>query len=124
MLKESESPLRKIASVSILETNYDLARNGEHCHLVEHKEPDAYCRPVARKVDLEKAAGPVFFQAILDLYGSALDRIVALEEEVLRSHAALQREAGPDTVRRSQVTVSRESVTSLPGVLDAEGDAK
>lgn len=124
MSDQNETPLRKITSVSILDDSYDLARNGECCHLVEQREPDAYRRPVARKVDLEMWITTERVQALLDLYGDSLDKITMLEEELSRSHAALQREAGPDSVRRSQVSVSRESVTSLPGVLDAEGDAK
>lgn len=113
------APLKKLTSVLILGVSYDLAQNGNHCHLVENKEPDAYCRPVARKVNLQEWMDVPEVQALLDLLGESYGKITALEEELARSHAALQREAGPDTSRtgRPQVT-AREAPTSVPGILD------
>ena len=45
-------PLRKIAEVELAKEKMDLARNGNSYHLVRTECPDAYGRPVARKVPL------------------------------------------------------------------------
>lgn len=117
------APLKKITSISIVNVDYDIARNGEHYHLVEHKEPDAYCRPVARQVDLGDWIGDIStrkvarVQAILDLLGESCLHVVSLEDELSRAHAALQREAEPDAKPRRAVA-AREQSAGVSGILE------
>lgn len=113
------TPLKKVSSVTILNISYDLAKNGDHYYLVEHKEPDAYDRPVARRVNLTEWLDVPEFQSLLDLYGESLSKIISLEDEISKLHSALQREAGPDNIRRSVVTSNRENQSSLGGILES-----
>lgn len=108
-MSDQTKPLEKVASIVVLDETYDLAKNGSHFHLVEHREPDAYCRPVARKVGLDTWAGLDRMQALLDLIGSSYSRIAVLEEELDRAHAALQREAEPESPKSRRPVVLRES---------------
>lgn len=78
-------PLRKIATITLAGTTFDLARNGVFC-LVENKGPDAYGNPVARVVPAEEfvAAGSALalskfgaarLQALVDLVGDLTVRL-------------------------------------------------
>jgi hypothetical protein len=66
------SKLTKIAEAELGGQRYDIARNGEHCHLVVEDGEDAYGKPIHRRVALEKAVPEGLLQALLDAYGEAL----------------------------------------------------
>jgi hypothetical protein len=122
----SPQPLKKITSITILDETYDLAKNGDHFHLVEHKEPDAYLRPVARQVNLFQWIGGVEedcisprVQALVDLLGEAHLKVISLENELFKANAALQREAEPESKYRRPI-VAREGGTIGIPVLEDE----
>lgn len=121
MSNETQTPLKKITSISIVNVDFDIARNGDHYHLVEHKEPDAYCRPVARQVDLGEWMEIRRIQAMLDLLGDSYSRIALLEEELSRAHTALQREAEPDSKPRRPVS-ARETSVGVSNILEGKGE--
>lgn len=119
-------PLRRITTITLCGDSYDLAINGDHYHLVEHKEPDAYLRPVARKVELNAWLGEhstpfaeARVQALLDLLGERESTVLVLEAELERVHTALQREAEPGASSRRPI--ARESGAGLPNVLEENG---
>lgn len=134
-----KEPLERISSISILGESYDLARNGSHFHLVEHKEPDAYNRPVARQVPLAGWVNNDKVQALVDIIGdlhlqmsvnelAASTRISALEDELARAHTALQREAEPEAKSRRPIAI-RESGqggigVGLPNLLEPKPESK
>jgi hypothetical protein len=85
---QPEPPLRKIAEIELAGEKLDLARNGEHYHLVRAEQQDAYGRPVARKVpphaflveragncDDEWSLRSDRAQALVDLIGELLTQI-------------------------------------------------
>lgn len=86
--------LRRVAEVKVAGTVYDIARNGEHYHLVLIDEPDAYGRPVAREIELESFLDPTGKgreyasvmaarrQDLLDCLGEALEERDRLRREL------------------------------------------
>lgn len=122
MSTPNPSPLKRVASITLLTEPYDLAINGEHFHLVEHREPDAYARPVARRIDPLKWIGEDGhrLQALLDLLGERVARVAELEGELARVHAALQREAEPES-RRPVKAARGEAQAGVVGVLEPTG---
>lgn len=115
------TPLMAVSTLDILEITYDIAKNGENFHLVEHRDPDAYGRPVARRVVLADwisgADGETYVQCLLNVVGQSLLRIKSLEDELSRAHTALQREAEPDAKPRRAVT-AREQSPGVGGILE------
>jgi hypothetical protein len=114
---QAAKPLRPIGSLAILDISYDLAANGAHYHLVEHKEPDAYCRPVARRVELADWLTPDRAQNMLDLLGYSYARVAELEAELGKAHTALQREAEPER-RPAARERGTETMAGVAGVLE------
>ena len=107
-------PLVKKASVKLVDLPYDLARNGEHFHLIECHQCDAYGNPIARKVNLGELSGASYVQGLIDLLGEAYAKIAALDEEVGRAHVALQRESEPlSHPRRSSGLSTRDGVGTV-----------
>lgn len=124
------APLIPVSTLDILGQSYDLAKNGGSFHLVEHREPDAYGRPVARKIEIQtwiremerqECIGPERVQSLLNITGQSLLRIKSLEDELSRAHTALQREAEPDAKQRRPVS-QREVSAGVTGVLEGKGE--
>lgn len=129
-MSEIVAPLTPVSTLEILGENYDLAKNGQDFHLVQHREPDAYGRPVARRVALSDwiseqrllqptyiSVGEARVQSLLNVIGQSLSRIKSLEDELSRAHAALQREAEPDAKPRRAVA-AREQSAGVSGILE------
>ncbi len=81
--------LRPIAKIALIDTEYDLARNGEHYHLVR-TEPDDYDQPRAKRLDVGTylTGDPSYVpdsrianaaQALLDVLGEPVERVQALQ---------------------------------------------
>lgn len=119
-MADGQTPLVKKAGIVLLDSPYDLAKNGEHFHLVDCASRDAYGNPIARKVSVagELCHGDTV-QGLIDLLGDAYTKIFALDEEISRAHVALQRESEPlSHSRRPSGLSTREgagSVASLEG---------
>lgn len=120
------TPLTPVSTLDILGQSYDLAKNGGNFHLVEHRDPDAYGRPVARRIEIQswiremerqECVGPDRVQSLLNITGQSLLRIKSLEDELSRAHTALQREAEPDAKPRRAVA-AREQSPGVSGILE------
>lgn len=123
MIDINPSPLTKVASIQILSGDYDLSRNGSDFHLVEHKEPDAYLRPVARKIDLigwlDSDNGHKRVQELLNILGARYQEIECLKSELERVNIALQREAEPSSHKsRRQNKDNRENLLGVNNILE------
>jgi hypothetical protein len=81
--------LRPVAKSALINTEYDLARNGEHYHLVR-TEPDDYGQPRAKRLDVGAylTGDPLLVldakivdaaQALLDVLGETVERVQALQ---------------------------------------------